>query len=187
MDNGTNQFKTVEKRFGVPLPDDSEGLRARLRTLGIGWHFLKLRNPSKPELATASYEVFDRYTEWLLGPEVWGLATKDKSQKPVATPCLDHVLAYDYEIRKRAAMHMNQGIDIRSAFGLATSDDKLQRTAFLNYVTLEIATGKCKAITAPGMREVHAGVSSLPEPPHGQKRSHDEFSEGLSKSQLNKI
>ena len=33
-DNGTNQFKTVEKRFGVPMPEDSEGLATRLRTMG---------------------------------------------------------------------------------------------------------------------------------------------------------
>ena len=186
-DNGTNQFKTVEKRFGVPMPEDSEGLTTRLRTMGVTWQMLKFRNPNCPVLATASYEIFDRYSEWLKGPEVWGLATKDKSQRPVATPCLDHVLAYDYEIRKKVALHMNQGIDIRSAFGLATSDDKLQRTAFLNYVTLEIATGKCKAITAPGMKEVHAGVSTYSEPPQGHKRNYDEMSEGLSKSQLNKI
>ena len=43
-------------------------------------------------LATSSYEVFDRYVEWQEGPEVWGLAIRDKTQKPVATPTLDHVL-----------------------------------------------------------------------------------------------
>ena len=185
-DNGTNQFKTVEKRFGVPLPDDSEGLRARLRTLGISWHFLKLRNPNKPELATASYEVLDRYTEWLLGPEVWGMATKDKTGKPVSTPHLDHVLIYDYELRKMVAKLMNTGTDIRSAFGIATADDKLHRQCFLNNVTLEIASGKCRSITAPGMKEVHAGVVSS-APNQGAKRGLEDASEGLSKSQLNKI
>ena len=97
-DNGTNQFKTVEKRFGVPMPEDSEGLAIRSRTMGIAWHLLRLRSPNNPVLASASYEVFDRYTEWLKGPDVWGLATRDKSQKPVATPTLDHVLSYDIEI-----------------------------------------------------------------------------------------
>ena len=32
--NGRHQFKKVEKRFGVPMPKDPEGLTIRLRTLG---------------------------------------------------------------------------------------------------------------------------------------------------------
>ena len=119
-------------------------------------------------------------------PRSWGLATRDKSQKPEATPTLDHVLSYDLEIRKKVAWHMNRGIDLRKSFKLATEDEKLQRTAFLNYVSLEIALGKCRAITAPGMREVHSGLTQVGTP-QGQKRALEDSGGGLSKAQLNKI
>ena len=81
-DHGTNQFKTVEKRFGVPMPEDSEGLATRLRTMGVAWRLLRFKTPDNPVFATASYEVFDRYTKWLKGPEV-GRAG-DQGQEPEA-------------------------------------------------------------------------------------------------------
>ena len=46
-DNGTNQFKTVEKRFGVPMPEDSEGLAARLRNDASGVAFAPIREPEQ--------------------------------------------------------------------------------------------------------------------------------------------
>ena len=76
---------------------------------------------------------------------------------------------------------------MKTAFGVATQDEKLQRTAFLNYVSLEIATGKCRAITAPGMREVHSGITQAGGN-QGQKRPlEDDHGGGLSKGELNKI
>ena len=166
-DNGTNQFKT-EKRFGVPMPEGSEGLSTRLRTMGVAWHLLRLRSPSNAVLASASYEVFDRYVGWLKGP--------------VATPTLDHVLTYGLEIGKQVSWQMNREGDLRTAFGLATGDEYLQRIAFLNYVSLEISSGKCRAISAPGMREVRSGVTQVGTP-QGQKRPLEDAGGGPTKAQ----
>ena len=52
LDNGTNQFKTVENTSGVAMPEDSEGLSTRLKTMGV--------DPNCSILASASYEVFGR-------------------------------------------------------------------------------------------------------------------------------
>ena len=152
----------------------------------MAWHLLRLRSPNNSALAPARYEVFDRYVEWLEVPEVLGLATRDMSQKPVATPTLDQVLTYDIEIRKKVAWHMGRGVDLRTAFVLATCDEKLHRTAFLIYVSLEIASGKCRAISAPGMMEVPSGVTEVGLPQE-QKRPLEDAGGGLTKAQMNKI
>ena len=42
---------------------------------------------------------FGRYTEFLKGPQVWGMCAKNPSGNPFPCPHLSHVLAYDREIR----------------------------------------------------------------------------------------
>ena len=60
--------------------------------MGVAWHFLRLKSPGRAELRTGDVAVFDRYTDWLFGPDVWGYATEDRSGRPISIPHLDHML-----------------------------------------------------------------------------------------------
>ena len=184
--NGT--FKEKGKVFRVPMPQKAEGLRARLRTMGVCWHFLKLKAPGRRELATAEVTVLDRYADWLCGPDVWGHSTDDMDGKPIATPAIDHVLILDLQVRKRVAELMNEGYDLRTTFDMATADTKIMQTHFFNHVAIDIGTAKCKACTAPGLAEAHAAVAGPPsqEAASGTKRAIGD-SDTLSKNQLEKI
>jgi hypothetical protein len=185
----TGTFKEKGKIFTVPMPTNPEGLRARIRTLGICFHFLRLRAPGRPELATADVAVLNRYVDWLCGPDVWGHATEDLYGRPLATPTIDHVINYDMQVRKRVAELMNEGTDLKKAFELATSDDRIMQRHFLNHVAIDIGSAKCRACTAPGIAEAHTALAGPPsqEVPTQQKRNRDNSEPGLSKSQLDRI
>ena len=184
-DNVNGSFKEKGKIFAVPMPINAEALRSRLRTMGVCWHYLHMKFPSRSELRTAEVEVFDRYWDWLSGPEVWGLAT-EKNGKPEATPALDHVLSYDLCVRKRVAELMNEGKDLKAAFTEVTNDQKLMQTQFLNIVQVEIGSAKCRACSAPGISEAHAALAVEMHTPQA-RAIEDGRSDGLSKSQLDKI
>ena len=92
MNLTTGQSTRSQKQYLIPLPKRSEELRARFRTFAVCWVFMKMKFPSKSQLRSATVEVIDRYVEWLLGPNVWGLATIQDG-KPVSTPTITHVIA----------------------------------------------------------------------------------------------
>ena len=68
--NGT--FKIQKKEFGIPLPMNSESLRNRLAVFANGWFMVKMRFSSNPRIATITQEMFLRYTDFLMGPQVLG-------------------------------------------------------------------------------------------------------------------
>ena len=88
LNNPQGPFKVQKKEYGIPMPQGSEELRARWRTMAVCFVFAKLRRPQRAVLRTASIEVFDRYTEWMFGQDVWGLATLDDQGKVAAMPHL---------------------------------------------------------------------------------------------------
>ena len=149
--NGT--FKEKGKIWTVPMPRTSESLRARIKTMGVAWHFLRLKSPGRSELRTADVAVFDRYTDWLFGPDVWGYATEDSTGRPISTPHLDHVLLYDLAIRKKVAELMNEGKDFKQAFAESTANDRLMQKDFLNHVMIDSGSAKCKSCTAPASQK----------------------------------
>ena len=175
-------FKIVTKPFGVPMPKDSEGLRARLRLLGFTYMFLKLKFPQKGVLATATKETFDNYTEFLFGDKVWNFATKGVDGQPNSCPHQDIVMGYDFAIRERVAELMVEGTDIDSAFEQAMKDEALKHTAFLCNFTLEHGSQRCRALSAPGFRDIHGFTA--PEGPRKRALEDGTVSESpLSKSQ----
>ena len=144
-------FRVSQKELRISLPTGPESLRARIKTLGLAFVFLRLKYPNKGVLRTASMQLFMLYTEYLFGPEVWGKATLGLDGKPIATPHIQHVLIYDNAVRKRVSELMNEGKDVWSAFGEATSDESLKTTHFYGNVSMDLSSAKCRAITAPGL------------------------------------
>ena len=155
-------FKVQKKEYGIPMPQGSEELRARWRTLAVAFVMAKLRNPQRAVLRTADIDLFDRYTEWMFGQDVWGLVQLDALGKVTATPHIDHVKTLDIAIRTKVAELMNAGVDIKEAFKLTTEDEKLMRMSFHNPYSIEVHSKRCTACTAPGLTEAHGAAALKP-------------------------
>ena len=187
-DAATNSYKSVRKTYTVAMPKTSEQLRARWRTLGLGFVFAHQKFPHKPALSTASTELFDLYTEYMFGPEVWGCATLGENGRPISTPTIKHVLIYDKAIRDRVAELMNANWDIRAAFGEATAHERTRRIHFDNVCAQSINAPECRAISAPGLCD----YVSVTEPERSTSTSTRlpaiaDGSDGLSKTEKNRL
>ena len=97
------------------MPKTPETPRSRIRLLAVGYMFIKSKFPAKQQIQTASLRLFDHYIEYPFGPECWGQTTNDEHGEPKASPTINHVMALDFAIRKRAAESMNAGKDIDTA------------------------------------------------------------------------
>ena len=187
-DAATNSYKSVRKTYTVAMPKTSEQLRARWRTLGLGFVFAHQKFPHKPALSTATTELFDLYTEYMFGPEVWGCATLGENGRPISTPTIKHVLIYDKAIRDRVAELMNANWDIRAAFGEATAHERTRRIHFDNVCAQSINAPECRAISAPGLCD----YVSVTDPERSVSTSTRlpaiaDGSDGLSKTEKNRL
>ena len=144
-------FRVSKKSFVIGYPKDSEALRLRLRTMCYCLCMVKQHSPNRSVLHSVSVHVFDRYIDWLFGPKVWGLAIRDLHGKPLSTPTIDQVMAYDFAIRKAVAKKMNRGIDFATALGEAQGDTELKHTEFLAQVSISAGSAQSRAISAPGL------------------------------------
>ena len=160
IDEHTCSFKVVTKPFGVPMPDSSESLRARLRLMRNAYMFLKMKFPTKGVLATCTLAVWDSYIEWLFGDEVWNFVVKGEDGKPLACPHQGMVMSFDQACRARVATLMSEGTDIESAFDKVMSDAQLRNTALLAYFSTEVGTSKCRALSAPALQDFHGPASA---------------------------
>lgn len=164
LDDGDSiSFKVTTKPFGIPMPEDSETLRARLRLMANTFLFLKLKFPQKGVLATCTRAVWDDYIEYLFGDTVWGFTTRGPDGRPAACPHQGIVEGYDLALREKVADLMANGTDIENAFELAMNDKELKYTSFLCYFTTEVATSRCRALTAPAFRDIHGPGSQAPK------------------------
>ena len=163
--NGT--FKIQKKEFGIPLPASSETLRNRIMVLGNAWVMVQMRFTSNPRISTVTQDMFTRYTNYLLGPQVWGMCAKGTDGRPIASPHITHVLAYDRAIRTLTATTVNAGIDMRTALEKALADDETRRLNFDIPFTHDSTNKMCTSLTAPGLSEIHP---YLAVEPRGQKR-----------------
>ena len=178
-DGDSISFKVLTKPFGIAMPGDSESLRARLRLMGNAFLFLKLKFPQKGVLATCTRALWDDYIEFLFGERVWGFTTKGPDGKPAACPHQQIVEGYDLAIRERVAERMSEGVDIEAAFDEAQNDKELKYVSFLCYFTTEITSARCRALSAPALRDLQGSGSAQP-----QKRILDDpNAEQLTKKQ----
>ena len=181
-DGDTISFKVPTKPFGIPMPKDSEELRARLKLIGTTFQFLKLKFPQKGVLSTCTKAVFDEYIDWLFGEEIWGFTTKGPDGRPAACPHQGIVESFELACREKVAEHMSEGVDIAAAFELVMEDRDLRNIAFYCYFTTEVTSAKCKALSAPAFRDLYGAASSSSTVP--PKRASTETShDGLSARQ----
>ena len=141
-------FKISQKNFGVILPRDSEEFRVRLTTLGILHGYLRMKARNRRCFETCTERNWTRYTSHFLGKEVWGLATRNLEGVPISTPDLEHVLTYEFEVRKAIMKRMNQGMDFYAAFNDVRKNAEHKQIHFLHHIALRPS----RSVTAPGMR-----------------------------------
>ena len=160
---GGQIFRQTAKPYSIAMPKNPEDLRARFRTFSVCWVFMRMKFPVKQQLRTMTTELIDQYVEWLFGPRVWGMATLGSDDKATSTPTTDHVMRYDFRLRKKMADLMNEGFDIAAAIEMAKKDDELRQVYFISPVSLDIHSAASKACSAPGVEKPKS--TSDPRPP----------------------
>ncbi|CAE8719608.1 unnamed protein product [Polarella glacialis] len=130
FDLKTGYLKLSKNKKETAMPVDFKSLRLKLKLLGHLWIFSKLKFPNKDFLRNFSIRDFDDLADFLCGEEVAGLKAKDESGNTVATPSLELVLAYDFQIRKEMIRRINSGAEAGEALRLAKTDITIKERFF---------------------------------------------------------
>ena len=126
-------FKMRRSTQKVPLPNDSEELRRRVRLHGHTFTIAKLQNPNRPWLATASSEVWLEHSDYVLGPRVWGLNLGGEGRR--RPPPWQLVLSYEFALRREALRLVTfEGKNLRDAMFEARHCTELRDVHFITPV-----------------------------------------------------
>ena len=135
--NGTVR---VKKGYGESKPPKTgEELRQRVKLLGHTYLFAQLKFPNRHELRNIGPNLFNKYADFLLGEHVMGLQAKDSRGEVVATPSLELVLSYEFQVRKLMVKYMNDGVDMVRALKEAMKDSTTKERYFLTPAALDAA------------------------------------------------
>ena len=117
-----------------------------MATLGILHGYLRMKARNRRRFETCTERNWSRYISHFLGKEVWGLATRNLEGVPMSTPDIEHVITYEFEMRKAIMKKMNKGMDFYAAFNDTRKDAEHKQISFLHHIALR--PGR----SAPGMR-----------------------------------
>ena len=101
---------SMKAASSVPLPSDSEGLRARLALLGTAWVMASNMHTASPLVKVIRPFVFTEYADYVLGEQVWGLTAKGSDEGQIVHQSWRLLLQYEHEIRAQANSSMQRGI-----------------------------------------------------------------------------
>ena len=158
---GHPTLKTQKKDFFVAMPEDEHSIRSRFELMGGMLEMLKMRFMANPIIATASIQIMKDYAEYLCGEKVWGLVVKGTGNVPISCPHVGHVLSYDSAIRELAARLMKSGRDYKSSLEMAMADNDTRTLHFTTPFSMEANTSLCRALSAPGLREIYPNLPAL--------------------------
>ena len=123
------------------------------------------------------------------GPKRMGVGDHQDG-KPVSTPTIGHVIAYDLQIRKKQAEFMNAGHDFKTALEAARDPEKegreIRQVHFLSPVAISITSPDCRACTAPGICETF-GYGSRAQTSVSAQQSDSDGAGTLQKKTIKKI
>eukprot|EP00435_Cladocopium_sp_Y103_P029829 s306_g7.t1 len=130
----------VKRGYGESKPPKTgEELRQRIKLLGHCYLFAQLKFPNRAELRKIDPNLFHKYADFLLGEHVMQLHAKDSKGEIVATPSLDLVLSYEYQIRKLMVKYVNDGVEMVKALEDAMGDPTVKERYFLTPAALDAA------------------------------------------------
>ena len=159
--DGTIRF--VKARSTGKTPDNPEGLREKIKLMGVAWEYVRLRFPTKPYLVGLVPQDWTDHVEWLLGEDIYQNTVKDAAGTMNYRPSWATVLELDYRVRKRAYGFVNDAsITLGEALARARPDTALLQKFF--YTPVSLAAG-AEAVRASTKRPAPAEHQHRQVPP----------------------
>ena len=115
----------------VAMPHDTESLRRRLRTWGLGFTYARLRHPARAWLKDATPEAIAQYSDYIMGETVLGLKAQNDRGEVMTTPSFAQLLHYEYQIRKEQAKLVGNGYSFKDALEAACKDYQIRERHFI--------------------------------------------------------
>ena len=114
-------WRTRKSSKSIPLPVDSEDLRARMKLIGISYQIASYKHLSRAWLSTTSPDLWLTHVDYIMSEEVAGLCIRVQDQN--VTPPWSTILEYEFQIRKLALKRVvYDGLDISAALEFARKD-----------------------------------------------------------------
>jgi hypothetical protein len=131
-------LKSMKTQTTVPLPRDTEELRARISLMGTAWVFTSFQQTGNKVLENIDPFVFSSYVDYLLGVHVWGLVAKGADGSTFAGPGWPLLLSYEQEIRAYAySLVCNEGVPLKDALVKAWQDETVKGSYFVTPLALQ--------------------------------------------------
>ena len=117
---------TVKVGNRIPLPENTETLRARLDLWGRSWIFAASMHTNRKELKDLDPMDFTHYVNYLLGDHVMGLLTDGPPGTPVVGEMWVKLLDYELEMRKEMMTRMEKGTSLKQALKDVRADPEVK-------------------------------------------------------------
>eukprot|EP00438_Fugacium_kawagutii_P025748 Skav221044 [mRNA] locus=scaffold1448:253014:254372:+ [translate_table: standard] len=131
IEKGTGAIK-IRKGYGeCAKPKSPEEFRRRMTVLANSYLLAQLKFPQKAYLRDLRPLHWLRYVEFLLGEHVLGLKATNKEGDPIASPELETVLNYDYQLRRQLVKLVNEGKTMIQALKDVVVDPALKERHFV--------------------------------------------------------
>lgn len=145
IEKGTGTMR-IRKGYGeCAKPKSPEEFRRRMSVLANSYLLAQQKFPQKAHLKDLRPLRWLRYVEFLLGEHVLGLKATNKDGDPVATPELETVLNYDFQLRRQMVKLINEGSTMIDALEAVRADPGLKERHF---VTPHVMTMMASSSTA---------------------------------------
>ena len=135
--DSSGQLQLKKGGSAVAEPTNPEGLRKRIKLMGVCLMMLALRNSNRPDLQGCTPQDFEDLLSYLLGEHVWMLAGKSSEGYTVLSPSWSQLLIYEYAIRRRAYSRIeSDGIPFRDALKESYKDSVTKERYFTTPLAL---------------------------------------------------
>ena len=122
----------VRKGYGETTePKSPEEYRQRMKVVMHSYLLAKLKYPHKQSLQDAEPHHFQKFVDYILGDQVYGLKAKDEQGNTVSTPAFSLILHYEHQVRKEMVRLLNEGNSLHTALEEARKDGVVKERFFL--------------------------------------------------------
>ena len=161
----------------APLPQSGEELRSRIKIWGISWIYAASKHSTRAALQDLDPQLFYDYADFLLGPRVRDLLAKDSGGNFLSRPPFSLVLSYEYQLRKRMAHLMNDGMSLKGAMKMAMECSETREVHFLTpllFASIPASSGDHERERSRSPRRLARGDRGR----RGKDKSKGSFSSG---------
>ena len=122
----------VRKGYGETTePKSPEEYRQRMKVVMHSYLLAKLKYPHKQSLQDAEPHHFQKFVDYILGDQVYGLKAKDEQGNTVSTPAFSLILHYEHQVRKEMVRLLNEDNSLHTALEEARKDGVVKERFFL--------------------------------------------------------